>query len=159
MPVRLSCLPHPLPLPLLSTVPAQFQHQGLSLSSQFARPFVSVCLSACLVHPSVCLSQSPSPSQSQSRPQSPPTSAISIPSHLRFSLVYNKSAAPDSTHRSLLCPPVRHFVGCLEYFHVHFTSKTEMTVPQRAPNIFAVASAPHKTLLPYPTPSPLLSGR
>lgn len=60
-----------------SSAPAQFQHQGLSLSSQlsalrvlssqFARPFVSVCLSACLVHPSVCLSQS----QSQSQPQSP----------------------------------------------------------------------------------------
>lgn len=41
------------------------------LSSQFARPFVSVCLSACLVHPSVCLSQS------QSQPQSPALSLSS----------------------------------------------------------------------------------
>lgn len=69
-----------------SSAPAQFQHQGLSLSSQlsqlsalssqFARPFVSVCLSACLVHPSVCLSQSQS--QSQSQPQSPVLCSLSI---------------------------------------------------------------------------------
>lgn len=48
--------------------------QLTALSSQFARPFVSVCLSACLVHPSVCLSQS----QSQSQPQSPVLCSLSI---------------------------------------------------------------------------------
>lgn len=83
--IRVSAPPSVCP-PSSAPVPAQFQHQGLSLSSQlsqlstlssqFARPFVSVCLSACLVHPSVCLSLSQS--QSQSQPQSPVLCSLSI---------------------------------------------------------------------------------
>lgn len=66
------------PVPQLTALSSQLT----ALGSQFARPFVSVCLSACLVHPSVCLSQS----QSQSRPQSPALCFSVSPSPSQFSI-------------------------------------------------------------------------